>query len=107
MEARHKGETILLDLSRAPQNWLDAGAKRDFIVDDPDIVRFFVTPLIGNNRSSFDIDISRIPKRPNKATRIEIECIIPEKAAARLPSGIGDSEICFRPAGSVLRSRLI
>ncbi len=73
VEAKHKDETLLLNLSRAPKDWYDAGMKMDFIVDEPDKIRFFVTSLLDHTRSSFDIDISQIPRRPHKATRIEIE----------------------------------
>lgn len=73
VEAKHKDETLLLNLSRAPKDWFDAGMRMDFIVSEPDVIRFYVTSLIENKRSSFDIDISQIPRRPHKATRIEIE----------------------------------
>ena len=73
VEAKHKDETLLLNLSRAPKDWFDAGMRMDFIVSEADAIRFYVTSLIENKRSSFDIDISEIPRRPHTATRIEIE----------------------------------
>ena len=71
IEARHLGEPILLNLSKAPADWYDAETKMDLILDGDDNMRFFVITLSGT-RNSFDVDISAIPKRPKKATRIEL-----------------------------------
>ena len=73
VETKHKGEPLLLNLCRAPKDWFDSGMKMDFILDRPDFVRFFITSLLTGQRTTMDIDVSGIPKRPNKATRIEIE----------------------------------
>lgn len=73
VEVRHKGEPILLNLSKAPKDWFDSGMKMDFILDTPGPVRFYVSSLIRNFRTSFDLDLSGIPERPRKATRIEVE----------------------------------
>lgn len=73
VEVRHKGEPILLNLSKAPKDWFDSGMKMDFILDEPGPIRVYVSSLISSYRNSFDLDLSGLPQRPKKATRIEIE----------------------------------
>ncbi|MBR3245810.1 MAG: hypothetical protein IKF90_24410 [Parasporobacterium sp.] len=73
VETKHKGEPLLLNLCRAPRDWFDSGMKMDFILDRPEFVRFYLTSILSGKRSIFDIDVSEIPLRPTKATRIEIE----------------------------------
>ncbi len=72
VETKHKGEPILLNLSKAPKDWYDAGMKMDFILDKPENLRLFITSLFGNRRSTYEIDLSGIPSRPRKATRLEV-----------------------------------
>lgn len=71
IEVRHMGEPILMNLSKAPCDWYEAGMKMDLILDGEESMRFFVISLSGT-RNSFDVDVSAIPKRPKKATRIEL-----------------------------------
>lgn len=73
VETKHKGDPILLNLCKAPQDWFDSGMQMDFILDRPDFIRFYITSLLSGTRKTVDIDLSEIPKRPNKATRIELE----------------------------------
>lgn len=73
IEASYKGGNCIINLSKAPIDWFDAGIVSDFIVDDIDSVRFYVTSLVSQERTYVDFDISEFPKRPNKTTRIEIE----------------------------------
>lgn len=72
VETKHRGEPILLNLCKAATDWFDSDMQMDFILDRPDFVRFFLTSLLSGNRTTFDIDVSEIPKRPSKATRIGI-----------------------------------
>lgn len=71
IEVRHKGEPILMNLSKAPCDWYDAEMQMDLILDGDESIRFFAVSLSGT-RNSFDVDVSEIPKRPKKATRIEL-----------------------------------
>ncbi len=73
VETKHKGEPILLNLCKAPRDWFDSGMKMDFILDRPEFVRFYITSLLSGRRTTLDINLSQLPKRPVKATRIEIE----------------------------------
>ncbi|MBR2696913.1 MAG: hypothetical protein IKE48_05350 [Parasporobacterium sp.] len=106
VEAKHKGEPLLLNLSRAPKDWYDAGMKMDFILDRPDPLRFYLTSILTNQRQSFDMDISGIPQRPNKATRVEIELRFFGESSCELTirdKGFGE---LFPPSGFVLTKQM-
>lgn len=72
VEAKEKEEAKLIELSRAPQDWFDAAVTMDFIVDEPEVLRFVALPLIGSKKTSFTVDISKMPRRIKKATRVEL-----------------------------------
>jgi len=73
VEASYKGGSCIINLSKAPVDWFDAGIVSDFIVDDIGSVRFYVTSLVSQERTYVDFDLSSFPRRPNKTTRVEIE----------------------------------
>ena len=61
-----------MELSGAAQNWYDAGAACDFILDDDKTARIVVTSLATGERTFFDFDLSDFPERPSGCTRIEV-----------------------------------
>ena len=72
VEAVYKGKPCLLNLSKAPVDYYDAGLVTDFILDDVTSIRFYVTSLVSRERTFVDFDLSSFPERPNKTTRVEI-----------------------------------
>lgn len=99
VETKHRGEPLLLNLCRAPRDWFDSGMKMDFILDRPEFVRFYFTALLSGSRSTLDVDVSGIPQRPNKATRIEIEiCFFSESLCEITIRDKGFGEL-FPPSG--------
>ncbi len=59
-------------LSKAGDNWYQAGASVQCIVNRTDVIKLIVQwPVTHESRNIF-IDISKFPKRPNKTTRLNI-----------------------------------
>ena len=72
VEAVYKGSPCILNLSKAPVDYYDAGLVTDFILDDITSIRFYVTSLVSRERTFVDFDLGSFPERPNKTTRVEI-----------------------------------
>ena len=72
VEAVYKGSPCILNLSKAPVDYYDAGLVTDFILDNVTSIRFYVTSLVSRERTFVDFDLSSFPERPNKTTRVEI-----------------------------------
>lgn len=68
----HKERNINVLLSRAGINWYEAGVKTECILDDVNKINLVVSSVDNVNMKSIELDISSFPKRPNKATRVEI-----------------------------------
>ncbi|MBR5931587.1 MAG: hypothetical protein IKZ95_06115 [Lachnospiraceae bacterium] len=73
VEASYKGNLCILNLSKAPIDYFDAGLVTDFILDDIRTIRFYITSLVSRERTFVDFDLSEFPQRPNKTTRVEID----------------------------------
>ena len=73
VEASYKGSLCILNLSKAPVDYFDAGLVTDFILDDIQTIRFYITSLVSRERTFVDFDLSAFPQRPNKTTRVEID----------------------------------
>ena len=69
---RKEGQLAETELSKAACDWYDAGSSRDFILTDDSGVSFMVTSLISRERTRIDMDLSSFPKRPEKATRVQV-----------------------------------
>lgn len=69
--ASYRGKTREIELSGAAQNWYDAGAVCDFILDDDKAARLVITSLASGERVLEDFDLSSFPERPPGTTRIE------------------------------------
>lgn len=72
VEAKEKGERKLVELSKAPVDWYDAGSSMEFILEEPDKIKLHIVSLIEKRTEVIDIDMSSFPKRPRKATRVEV-----------------------------------
>lgn len=68
----HEGRNIVMLLSKAGTNWYDAGAQVECIVDNIEQIQFVFSPIISNIQRNVVIDLSPLPKRKNKTTRIRI-----------------------------------
>lgn len=105
-EAVDRGEKKLIELSVAPKDWFEAGCRREFILDEPGRIRLHITSLIEKQTGIADIDLSAFPKRPAKATRVELaiefkneyECTVSVKDL-----GFGGF---FEPSGAVVSEKL-
>lgn len=67
-----RGKSRRIPLVEAGINWFDVAASYDFIVDDTQELRLSFAPLDKSEREDIVIDLSDIPKRPPKATRINV-----------------------------------
>ena len=68
----HEGRNIVMLLSKAGTNWYDAGAQVECIVDNVSQIQFVFSPIVSNIQRSVVIDLSPLPQRKNKTTRIRI-----------------------------------
>lgn len=68
----HEGRNIVMLLSKAGTNWYDAGAQVECIIDNIEQIQFVFSPLVSNIQRNVVIDLSALPKRENKMTRIRI-----------------------------------
>lgn len=68
----HEGRNIVMLLSKAGTNWYEAGAQVECIVDNIKQIQFVFNPVISNISRNAIIDLSSLPERSNKTTRIQI-----------------------------------
>lgn len=65
-------EEKIVSLSDEGTNWYEAGAIANVILDDTNRIEFLVVSRISGHKRIFGMDLSDFPKRPNKATRVNI-----------------------------------
>lgn len=68
----HEGRNIVMLLSKAGTNWYDAGAKVECIIDNINQIQFVFNPAASNISENVILDLSKLPERKNKTTRVEI-----------------------------------
>ncbi len=68
----HKDRNINVLLSRAGSNWYEAGVRTECILDNTDKIDISVSYVDNVSVKNIEMDISPFPKRPNKATRVEV-----------------------------------
>lgn len=68
----HEGRNIIMLLSKAGTNWYDAGAQVECIVDNVLNIQFVFSPIASSIQRNVVIDLSSLPERKNKTTRIRI-----------------------------------
>lgn len=68
----HNGKNVVMMLSKAGTNWYDAGAKVECIVDNIEKIQFVFNPILSNVSKNVMLDLSPLPIRNDKTTRIQI-----------------------------------
>lgn len=66
------GITSEIELSGAACDWYDAGGSAEFILTGDREVKFIITSLISRERTAITVDVSDIPERADKTTRVEV-----------------------------------
>ncbi|MBQ0026122.1 MAG: hypothetical protein KBS79_01945, partial [Lachnospiraceae bacterium] len=67
-----KGRREQIILAQAGMNWYEAKTVVEFILDDVTNIELSVTPAASTRVETINIDVSDLPKRPNKTTRVEM-----------------------------------
>lgn len=67
-----KGRREQIILAQAGMNWYEAKTVVEFILDDVTNIELSVTPAASTRVEKINIDVSDLPKRPNKTTRVEM-----------------------------------
>lgn len=73
VQARENGKIEDIILSPAALNWYDAGYSGDFILENETDLTFKMTSILDQSCQSVNIDLSAFPKRPTKATRVQVD----------------------------------
>lgn len=69
----HQGKEEYIALADAGENWYDAVAQIDFLLNGKNEVPLVITPLDGKERQEIIIELAGIPERPKKATRLQLK----------------------------------
>ncbi len=85
LKVEFEGRERQLILISAGSNWCEARATVDLILNDTHELDFVVTPAKSPIAKHLTVDLSELPKRPNKTTRIEV-----------IVSFTGDNEMTVR-----------
>lgn len=73
VEVLSGGNETYAALVDAGVNWYEAGAKCDFILAEEPTVPIIITPLDGKDVRTVDVELTGLPIRPAKATRISVK----------------------------------
>ena len=73
VQARENGRIEDIMLSPAAVNWYDAGYSGDFILENETSMVFKMTSILDQSFQLAEIDLSAFPKRPVKATRVQVD----------------------------------
>lgn len=68
----NEGKNMVISLSSAGDNWYEAGAEAECILDDVTRINLVAVLAMDGSRQNLTIDLGSFPKRPNKTTRIRI-----------------------------------
>lgn len=66
------GEEEYLAVADAGENWYDSGVTYDFVLGDTRCVPLIMTPLDGKGVENIEIELSGIPDRPARASRLRL-----------------------------------
>lgn len=73
VQVMNAGEETYAALVDAGINWYEAVAKCDFILAEEPVVPLIITPLDGKDVRTVNIELTGLPIRPAKATRISVK----------------------------------
>lgn len=60
-------------LADAGANWYDINTEFDCILDEGNYVNFIITPLDGKDKQQINVELTGLPTRPKRATRLKIK----------------------------------
>lgn len=66
------GEEEYLAVADAGENWYDSGVTYDFVLGESKSVPLIMTPLDGKGIENIEIELSGLPDRPAKASRLRL-----------------------------------
>ncbi|MBE5848958.1 MAG: hypothetical protein E7298_02165 [Lachnospiraceae bacterium] len=66
------GEEEYLAVADAGENWYDSGVTYDFVLGESKSVPLIMTPLDGKGVENIEIELSGLPDRPAKASRLRL-----------------------------------
>jgi len=66
------GEEAYFALADAGDNWYDTGVRMDCILEEGKEITFVITPLDGKGVEEIKMELTGLPIRPNRATRLRI-----------------------------------
>ncbi|WP_026509658.1 MULTISPECIES: DUF5716 family protein [unclassified Butyrivibrio] len=70
---KKQGQEVYHALLDAGENWFDVGTQLDMILDDENSVNIVITPLTAGDRYTHTIELTDLPQRPPRATRIRMK----------------------------------
>ncbi|MFT3984308.1 MAG: DUF5716 family protein [Lachnospiraceae bacterium] len=73
VQMRHMGKEEYLALADAGENWYDAAAQIDFLLNGKNVVPLVITPLDGKEPQEVLIELAGLPERPPKASRLQLK----------------------------------
>ncbi|HOO29324.1 MAG TPA: DUF5716 family protein, partial [Lachnospiraceae bacterium] len=68
-----QGQEEYIALADAGENWYDTTAQVDFILGNTYRVPLVITPLDGKEQQEIEIELTGLPERPPKATRLQMK----------------------------------
>ncbi len=66
------GEEEYLAVADAGENWYDSGITYDIVLGDTKTIPFILTPLDGKGTENIELELSGLPDRPPKASRLRL-----------------------------------
>ena len=81
LEAKVRGKQSAVPLLSAGENWFEAAARREVILDGPAELNFVVTPMQGGGPTRVFMDLPDVPERPSGTTRLAVSltCDSPQR----------------------------
>ncbi|MCR5673217.1 MAG: hypothetical protein K6F87_05835 [Lachnospiraceae bacterium] len=67
------GEEEYIAVADAGENWYDSGVSYDIVLGDTKTIPLIMTPLDGKGVESIELELSGLPDRPPKASRIRLD----------------------------------
>ncbi len=67
-----EGNEEYIAVADAGENWYDSGVTYDLVLGDSRSVPLIMTPLDGKGAETIDVDLSGLPDRPPKASRLRL-----------------------------------
>ncbi|MCR5591230.1 MAG: hypothetical protein K6F73_06805 [Lachnospiraceae bacterium] len=67
------GEEEYIAVADAGENWYDSGITYDVVLGNTKTVPFIMTPLDGKGAENIEVDLTGLPDRPAKASRLRID----------------------------------